>query len=231
MNKKFMTVQGEIKAEQMGITLPHEHLLVDVRNWMHPLPQELSLRHLVSQPITIENRGEVVYRNFYFQDNLFQIDVNIAIEEAKKFKEAGGSTIVDLTLKGIGRDPEALYKISVGTGLNIIMGSGNYVISSWSEADMKRTEKQLSEEIINEFTYGVGDMRIKPGIIGEVGVSDINNPIDIKNLRASASAQNELGCSMNIHCPDYEKIGHKILDVLEHEKEKLSKYITMCCIF
>lgn len=223
MDKKFMTVQGEVAAEKMGITLPHEHLLVDARCWMHPLPQELSLRHMVKQHVTIENRGEVVYRNFYFEDNLFQTDVSVAIEEARKFKEAGGSTIVDLTLKRIGRDPEALYKISIATGLNIIMGAGNYVVSSWSVDDMKKSEEQLTQEIISEFITGVGDTGIKPGIIGEVGISDINNPIERKNLRASALAQKELGCGMIIHCPLWKKDGHKILDVLEEAGANLNK--------
>ena len=223
MGKKFITVGGLKKEEEMGFTLPHEHFLSDTRNWMKPLPNELSLRHLVSQPVTLENRGEVVYKGFYFEDNLIQTDVNIAIQEAIKFREVGGSTIVDLTLKNIGRDPLALYKISIATGLNIIMGCGNYVLSSWSEDDKKKSEEKLAQEIIDEFLYGVSDTGIKPGIIGEVGISDINNPFEIKNLKASGIAQKELNCGINVHLPNREKVGNKVLDILEEVGVNLNR--------
>lgn len=229
MTKKVMTVQGKISAEEVGITLPHEHLLVDARNWMHSAPRELSLSDLVKKPVSIDNRGEVIYRNFYFEDNLLQTDINVAIDEARKFKESGGSTIIDLTLPGIGRDPEALYRISVATGLNIIMAAGNYVASSWSEEDKKKSEEQIAKDIIDDFTIGVGNMGIKAGIIGEVGISDIKNKIEIKNLHASALAQKELGCGINIHCPIWEKDGNKILDVLEEAGANLDKVALSHC--
>ena len=225
MGKKFMTVRGLKDEYEIGFTLPHEHLLVDGRNWMKPLPKELSLRHLVSQPVTLENRGEVVYKGFYFEDNLIQSDVNIAIQEAINFREVGGSTIVDLTLKNVGRDPLALYKISIATGLNIIMGCGNYVLSSWSEDDKKKSEKKLAQEIIDEFLYGVGNTGIKPGIIGEVGISDINNPFEIKNLKASGIAQKELNCGINVHLPNREKVGNKVLDILKEVGVNLNRVV------
>ena len=218
-----MTVRGLKDENEIGFTLPHEHLLVDIRNWMKPLPKELSLRHLVTQPIILENRGEVVYKGFYFKDNLIQIDINIAIEEANKFREVKGNTIVDTTTESIGRDPLALYKISIATGLNIIMGSGNYVLSSWSEDDKNKSKKQLAQGIIDEFLNGVKETGIKPGIIGEVGISDINNPFEIKNLQASGMAQKELDCAMNVHLPNREKVGHKVLDILEEVGVNLNR--------
>ena len=225
MIKKFMTVRGEVSEENMGITLPHEHLLIDVRNWMSPLPKEASLRHLVRQSVTLENRGEVMYMGGYFEDNLFQTDINIAIAEVIKFKEAGGNTIVDMTLPNIGRDPEALFKIATNTGLNIVMGSGNYILSSMTEEDMKKNEQDIAKEIINEFENGIGYMAIKPGIIGEIGVSDIENPIEIRSLRASAIAQKKLDCGLNIHCPIWEKVNHKILDILKEAGANLNRVV------
>ena len=224
MSKKIMTVLGEINPEEMGVTLTHEHAIVDVRSWMHEAPLELTLRELVKQPVTLENRGEVVYRNFYFEDNLLQTDVNVAIDEIRKFKVAGGGTIFDMSCSpNIGRDPEALYKISTYTGVNIVMGSGKYVIASWSKDDLKKTEKQITQDIINDFNIGVSDMNIKSGIIGEVGVSDISNATEQMNLRASAAAQKELKCGMIIHCPIWEKDDNKILDILEKSGADISR--------
>ena len=44
-----------------------------------------------------------------------------------RFKKAGGRSIVDLTLLGIGRDVERLREISKATGLNFVCGTGFYV--------------------------------------------------------------------------------------------------------
>jgi len=225
MNKKFMSVKGEVLENKMGITLTHEHLLIDIRNWTIPLPEETSIGHLVSQKVSLENRGEIVYMPNYFKDNLVLDDINIAIEESKSFKSLGGKTIVDLTLDCIGRDPEALYKISDETGLNIIMGTGKYILSAWSEEDKNKSENDLINEIINEFENGAGDMAIRPGVIGEIGVSDIKDPNEIKSLRASSIAQRELDCALFVHCPIWEKVNHEILNILEDAGANISRVV------
>lgn len=221
--EKIITVKGEINPDDAGIILPHEHLLVDLRCWKHSLPKELSKAKGFTEKVSIENRGEVVYNNFCFEDNLFQTDVQVAIDESKKFRDLGGGTIVDVTLPSIGRDPEALYKISNHTGLNIVMGTGSYIASSWSKNDINKSENQLVNEIINDFTRGIGLLEIKAGIIGEVGISNLNNPLEIKSLKASAVAQKELNCGMLIHLPVWEKIGNDILDILEKQKVNIEK--------
>ena len=150
-----------------------------------------------------------------------------SIKEVLKFKKSGGKTIVDLTLKNIGRDPVGLLKISEKTGLNIIMGSGYYVFSSWSDNYKKKSEKQLAKEIINEFSNGVDNTNIKPGIIGEVGISDIYNSLELKNIKASALAQKEIDCALNFHITT--KDGHKLLDILEDIGADLDKVILSHC--
>ena len=47
-------------------------------------------------------------------------------DEILIFKGAGGDTIVDCTSIGLGRDVEALRKLSRYTGVNIIASSGYY---------------------------------------------------------------------------------------------------------
>lgn len=57
------------------------------------------------------------------------LDEQEAIDEAMIFIKAGGRTVVDVTVNGIGRDPKALARISRITGLNVVMGAGYYVAS------------------------------------------------------------------------------------------------------
>jgi phosphotriesterase-related protein len=229
MAKKIITVKGEIREDNLGITLPHEHLLVDLRAEWKGEPEEIREKDIISQPVNINNRGEVVYKAFDFLDNLYHVDVDNAIEEANIFKQFGGDTIVDLTTVDLGRDPEAIYSIASATGLNIVMGTGYYSSNTGSELINNSSEVEITNNIIKEFKNGVGPRNIKPGIIGEIAVYDFNNELDIKNLRASARAQREIGCGLNIHQPLWEEYGNKILDVLEKEGVNLKKVVMSHC--
>ena len=53
----------------------------------------------------------------------------------------------------------------------------------------------ISKEIIEDFDNGVGDTNIKPGIIGETGISNINNDIEIKMLKGAGIARKKLDVS------------------------------------
>jgi phosphotriesterase-related protein len=59
------------------------------------------------------------------RNNFFDLtDLNDAITEVSEFKRLGGSTIVDVSNIGLGRDPSALAQVARATGLNIVMGAG-----------------------------------------------------------------------------------------------------------
>jgi phosphotriesterase-related protein len=45
-------------------------------------------------------------------------------DELERFRAAGGSGLVDLTLPGVGRDPSWLRSLADASGLHVVMGSG-----------------------------------------------------------------------------------------------------------
>jgi phosphotriesterase-related protein len=220
---KAVTVLGEVSPDSLGVVLPHEHLLWDQKCWGHPAPQELGDREEYSKPVSLANRGKVVYHAFDYYDNLCQTDVEVAIAEAKLFRYAGGGTICDVSSAGLGRDPKALHRIAVDTGLHIIMGSALYVASSWTEEEKKRSPQDIKKVLVGEFLDGVGPMKLKPGVLGEVGISDIRNPHEVKSLQGSAMAQKQIGCPILIHTPIWGKEGNAILDVLQQAGADISK--------
>jgi len=225
----IQTVKGRIAPEQLGKTMTHEHFLWDQRCWWKGEPDELSLREFVHQEVKIENLGMLRYHAHQNLDNIVQLNVALAIEEASFFKMAGGSSIVDATSIGIGRAPEALLAISEMTGLNVIMGAGYYVSAS-HPAEIRNLDKfRIAEKIINEFNKGVKDTGIKPGIIGEIGVADVNNPEEVKVLQAAAIAHKEVGAPIFIHPPIFETKGHEILDILESEGADPAKVVMCHC--
>src|SRR5437762_2733752 len=167
---QIQTVLGAIARDAIGITLPHEHLLIDFKV-MFAEPAAASDKGRAWEPVSLANLGWV-RQNFNANlDNLRLLDEQVAQDEISLFKQAGGRTVVDPTPKAIGRDPLALARIARATGLNVIMGAGYYVGAS-HPADMdRRTVDELTREMIADVTTGVGDTGVRAGLIGEIGTT------------------------------------------------------------
>ena len=51
---RIETVNGAISPDELGITLPHEHLIIDMRFFLQE-PEEASNKWIVDAPISMEN--------------------------------------------------------------------------------------------------------------------------------------------------------------------------------
>lgn len=218
------TVLGPIAPEKLGMTDPHEHLLLDFSFAFKP-PPEATEYHKAFEPVTEKNLGWVVYDPFRSLDNLVTLDEEVSISEAKLFYRAGGQTMIDTTSIGIKRDPLALVRISRATGINIIMGSGYYIDLLHPEGMDEKTEEEITEEIVGDFTEGVGDTGVKSGIIGELGCSWPLTPNERKVLRAGAKAQQQLGATITIHPGRDKTAPFQVLDILEEAGADPSRVI------
>ena len=173
MAPRVMTVSGPIPPEKLGFTLPHEHTAI-------------SLWH-------IANRWD------YWE---LTPDDDLIIAELSDFRRRGGGTVVDLTLPGVGRDPDRLRRLASATGLNIVMGSGWYR-EAYYPAEMsvdRRSVDDLAAEIIGEFENGVGGSGIRPGIIGEIGTDKPwVSAREERVHRAAARASKATGMAITTH--------------------------------
>ena len=142
MAPRVMTVSGPIPPEKLGFTLPHEHT-------------GISLWH-------IANRWD------YWE---LTPDDDIIIEELRDYRRRGGGTLVDLTLPGVGRDPDRLRRLASASGVNIVMGTGWYREAYYPAEALidRRSVDDLAAEMVDELEHGVGASGIRPGIIGEIG--------------------------------------------------------------
>ena len=100
----IQTVMGIKPADEMGITSTHEHLLWDQRCYLPEEPEALSERDFIHRKICMKDLGRIRYNMHKHIDNIVQTDVDEAIEEAAEFKWAGGSTICDCSVYGLGRN-------------------------------------------------------------------------------------------------------------------------------
>ena len=192
------TVLGQIDPARLGVTLMHEHMLLDTTCYFQE-SEHASLRGFKDIPFYPEMtaRSDVLYNHHLDGSRMF--DERAAIEEVLEFRHAGGGSFVDTTSVGIGRDPLALARIARATGLNIVMGSSYYVTYSHPPDMDRRTEDDIAREIIADITEGVGDTGVRSGIIGEVGNFWPLTDNEVKVLRASGRAQAETGAPITIH--------------------------------
>ena len=93
------------------------------------------------------------------------------LEELRAYRDAGGTTLVDLTLDGVGRDPLWLQRLAEQSGLHLVMGGGWYrdrLLPGETLID-RRSVDSLAEELVREATVGVGETGVRTGILGEIG--------------------------------------------------------------
>jgi phosphotriesterase-related protein len=208
------TVLGPVAPEDLGVTLPHEHVLCTLEVYLEEPRGEAEAR-LLDEPLSAANLATVraaPYRNR--QNTLFD-DENLAVRELILFRDAGGSTIVDQTLPDIGRDLEGLARIARRTGLHIIAGCGYYLEKTHSPAVAESTIEELAERLEAELLADATSGGIPCGVLGEIGLSSPMTAAERKVLRAVAVAQRRTGAPVSIHTQAPDPQGIQALDVLE----------------
>jgi phosphotriesterase-related protein len=168
-----MTVSGPIPPERLGFTLPHEHT-------------GIALWH-------VKDRWD------YWE---LTPDELLIADELRDFRRRGGSSLVDLTLPGVGRDPERLRRLASSTGLNVVMGCGWYR-EAYYPPDARidrRSVDELADELVREFEEGVAATGVRPGIIGEIGTDKPWLTAQEERVhRAAARAARRTGMAVTTH--------------------------------
>jgi phosphotriesterase-related protein len=223
---QVQTVLGALATDAVGITLAHEHLLIDFKV-MFAEPAAASDKGRAWEPVSLANLGWV-RQNFNANlDNLRLLDEQVARDEILLFAQAGGRTVVDPTPKTLGRDPSALARIARATGLNVVMGSGYYVAASHPPDMDRRTVDELARELIADLTTGVGDTGIRAGLIGEIGTTFPWTDNEKKVLRAAVAAQRATGAPLMIHPGRHPAMPMELAEFVQKEGGDLRRTI-MC---
>jgi phosphotriesterase-related protein len=220
------TVLGPIPVEAMGVTLMHEHILLDASSWWKR-PCCGSEIAIAERPLDISMLGDLRMNPFLNRDNCGLLDVKAAIEELNHFVEYGGKTVIDPTNLGIGRDPSALQRISRRTGLNIVMGAGFYLEASHPPYVREMSIEAIAGAIARDCGVSEDEPEVCAGIIGEIGVSKDFTPAEEKVLRGAARASRLSGAPLSIHLPGWERLAHRVLDVVESEGADL-RHVVLC---
>lgn len=229
-----VTVTGEKSADSIGVTLPHEHLIIDASIWVPKGPELTAIQQRkLEAEVSMENLWWLTTygrrSDWNSLDNRRLDDLETAKEEAMRFVAEGGETLVDVTpmSPGLGRDPRALKQISNYTGLNVVAGTGHYVRHAHPSDIDEQSAEAIADEMIDDVVSGIDGTGVRAGVIGEIGATEgfLTNENEMKVFRAAAEAQRRTGAPITIHPPVHYMEGHDVLDVLEEAGADLTNVI------
>lgn len=218
---EVMTVSGPVRSEDLGITLPHEHIFIDLSCLWHE-PKDEGRSFLVDAPIELGHLGLLRRDPYHARQNMCIDDIDLAVAELSEFAKIGGHTVVDLSTHTLGPYPEKLKEVAALTGLNIVAGCGVYIRKAHPDWVASESIDQLAARMIEQLNVGFEKTEIRAGLIGEIGTSSPIHPDEEKVLRAAAIAHRETKRSINVHLQLFAKEGHKVLDILESEDVSLN---------
>ena len=93
------TVLGLVDPSELGPTLMHEHVFIDLT----PPPLRLNPPVVQEQDIDLCNCWGIAYGQKQFMRNYRLDETDVAIAELRELKAAGGASLVDLTVMPVSR--------------------------------------------------------------------------------------------------------------------------------
>jgi phosphotriesterase-related protein len=177
-NRIIMTVNGPVKASQAGISLIHEHILVDF--------------------IGADSINSSRYDR--------AIVIAKALPYLKQIYKLGCRTFVDCTPEFLGRDPLLLKSLSDSSGLNIITNTGYYGAYNNKyipEYALTESADQLAARWTMEWEKGIGETGIKPGFIKIAVDKDSLSLFHKKLITAAARTHLKTGLTIVSHTGPY----------------------------
>ncbi|GAA0941961.1 aryldialkylphosphatase [Actinocorallia libanotica] len=168
---RIRTVTGPLPISDVtGRALAHEHLRMDLR-W--PVGAESEPRRWLDE-------------ESHVCDELVRL---------RERRELG--LVVELTCLGMGRDAPALARISAGSGVAVVAGTGFFTEPFHPVGARGLDAGRMAERLIAEIGFGMDGTSVLPGVIGEVGCwGEQPTPAEETALRAAAQASLASGLSV-----------------------------------
>jgi len=170
----ILTVNGPVPVSKMGITLSHEHVLVDF--------------------IGADSTG---YHRWDRQKVIEKV-----VPYLNEIKEYNVSTLIECTPAYVGRDPWILKELSRQTGLNLLTNTGYYGASDnlyLPEHFYNESAEEIAQIWVQEFEQGIEGSGVRPGFIKiAVGESDTLSMEHVKIITAAALAHKQTGLVIGV---------------------------------
>ncbi|MCH6201093.1 phosphotriesterase [Aquiflexum sp. LQ15W] len=197
---KIYSVNGEISPSEMGLTLIHEHILVD----------------FIGADSTGYHRWD--------KDSVVQR----VLPFLEEIKARGVKTLVECTPSYLGKDPVLLQKLAEASDIQFVSNTGYYgaVEGKYLPAHaFTESAEQLAKRWVTEFQEGIEDTGVRPGFIKiSVNSGAPLSEMDKKLVRAAAFTHMETGLLIVSHTGNWETANAEI-EVLKEEKIDLFHFV------
>jgi len=199
VNRRIESVTGPVDPAHLGMTLMHEHVLVDFIG------------------------AAEVSASRYDADAVFAR----VLPHVRRVRELGGGTIVECTPAYLGRDPRLLKRLAEASGVQILTNTGYYGANKDKHLPphaFTETAEQLAARWIREWEQGIDGTGIKPGFM-KIGVdAGPLSDVDAKLVRAAAIAHKATGLPIAAHTGN-GVAAFEELDLVEKAGVPLSAFI------
>ncbi|CAH2090791.1 unnamed protein product [Euphydryas editha] len=205
MSSIVHTVVGDMLPENLGFTLPHEHLALNCTHLYRKPPQPIAekFNNAGFEYVTIGYIKQYPYSHKY---NLVFNDKNAkeaVLKDIRNYKKNGGGTIVENTTEGLERDVDFYQTVQRKTGVNIVIGTGFYIADMQSMNHLLCKKEDLYNHMLTELTEGCeGYPSVKAGFIGEIASVWPIRDFERKAILAAGEVQAQVGCGVSFH-PHY----------------------------
>jgi phosphotriesterase-related protein len=167
----LITTLGPLRADELGMILPHEHVFVDLR--------------------TPDQPG-------YAQAETADV-VALMAPEIERARAAGVTTIVDCAPVGVGRRADILRAVSAATNFPLVVPTGIYRepwVPGWAQA---AAEDAIYEWMLGELTGAIEQSGVQAGFIKLSAGDDGLTECEAKILQAAARAGAATGAAIGSH--------------------------------
>ena len=195
------TATGSIDTSQLGFTLMHEHIYVLSEGVVVNFP------HLFDKPARLAQ----------------------AVAALKEAKAHGVSTVVDLTVLGLGRDVAFVRDIAREAGVNVIVATGLYTYDELPHYFQTRGIDHMADLFVRDIEVGIQGTDARAAILkcatDEQGVT----PGVEKVLRAVARAHRRTGVPISTHTHAATKRGLEQQRIFTEEGVDLRRVVIGHC--
>jgi phosphotriesterase-related protein len=190
-----MTVTGPVPAADLGLTLIHEHIFLD-------LTRDVAGRN------SLLNDPELAYRELL----LFKQTGGTTLVDQTTGGLRGHDHDITPTKHAL-----AVRDMARRTGLQVVLGAGWYREPYYERRLWRMRTAEIAEELVRDVTAGIDGTDVRAGLLGEIG-SHFTwiSPVEERVFRAVARAHRRTGVSIATHALN-APVGLDQLDVLGEE--------------
>ena len=196
MEPKIITVTGPVDPEEMGLTLAHEHILVDF--------------------IGAEKSGA----HRYSKDDV----VATMLPYLEAVRHQGVRSFIDATPMYLGRDVDILSELSRLTDLRIVTNTGQYKEPYLPRETFDSQPETIAAGWIEEFRSGIDGTDVKPGFIKTAVAPGPLSAVAEKVITAAAISSRQTGLSVATHC-GCAVAAQEILNLFENHQVAPQKWV------